>query len=143
MTTLTVWIGAGFILFLKMLALSFVQAFYRVRYRRYTRADDAKFFGKGAEVSTSEHPVSERAGNAWRNDLENIPMFLILALGHVMAGASLTMVSVFCGAFVAARVTHTLAYLRPTQPLRNIAYQLGILSILGVGIHALILSLAQ
>ena len=77
----------------------------------------------------------------WRNDLENIPLFLVIALGFVLAGGTNVWLRIYCGVFVVARVAHTLFYAWPRQPYRNIAYQTGLIGTAALVVHLLTLVL--
>jgi len=127
-----VWSVTVTLLVLKCLATSLLQAFVRVRNRRYVRPDDARFFGRDAEPAEEEHILVQRGAGVWRNDLENIPFFFFLSLAMVLAGADVEWTLACCGIFVLARVSHSAFYFVPRQPFRNIAYQLGMLTMLVV-----------
>lgn len=138
-TAFVYWFICAAILWFKMFANSLVQGINRIQNRSFTRPDDAAFFGKGAKVQTEELPIVQRAAACWRNDLENIPMFLILGLGFVLADGPATGALIYFGLFTVARIAHTVFYLRPTQPWRNIAYQVGNLMALAMIGHTLLL----
>lgn len=133
------WCYTAIALFAKMFGNSLVQGIVRLKTRQYTRPDDAKFFGRSAPVAQHEHPVVDLAAACWRNDLENIPMFLILGLGYVLAGAPASRATLFFGGFLIARVLHTVLYLHPCQPWRNIAYLAGTLATASVAVHLVML----
>ena len=122
------------ILTLKMAAIGIVQGRARTGEKKFANPEDAKMFG--AEVVPQEVPAVQRAANAWRNDLENIPIFLILALVYVMAGLSPTMFVIYCAVFVVARILHTIFYIKAIQPWRTIVYSVG-----AVAMFALIIQL--
>lgn len=128
------WIITAFILFVKMFFNSAVQGWVRIRNRAFVRPDDAAFFGGTAPLDR-ELPLVDRAQQCWRNDLENIPIFLFVCLGLVLIGGSADWVGIYCVAFVIARILHTAFYLIPRQPHRNIAYQLGVIVTFAAGIH--------
>lgn len=113
-------------LFLKLFATTAVQGVVRIRHRAFVRPEDAAFFGRGATPLEREHVLVERAQNVLRNDGENVPLFLALLLAFAHVDGRATHVLTYGLVFVAARVVHTLAYLRPTQPLRNRAYVVGL-----------------
>ncbi len=138
-TAFTYWFICVALLWCKMFANSAVQAIFRVRHRHYPRADDAAFFGKGVEVQSEDLPIVQRASACWRNDLENIPIFLIIGLGFVLADGPAGAALLYFALFTVARIAHTILYLRPTQPWRNLAYQLGNLMTLVVIVHTLML----
>ena len=74
------------ILFFKMFAISAVQGLARVSTNTFVTPEDARFFG--ASIAPDELPIVKRAAMAWRNDLENIPIFLFLAMIYVTLGCS-------------------------------------------------------
>jgi uncharacterized MAPEG superfamily protein len=113
-------------LFLKMLLVVLVQGRIRTRNNAYVPPEDAAYFGKGAAPVAEEAPLVRRAQNVLRNDGENVPIFLFLALAYVRLGCWEWGVLVYFPLFVLSRVVHTMAYLRPRQPLRNRAYRVGL-----------------
>lgn len=133
------WVLTTFVLFLKMFANSGVQGIVRLRNRAFVRPDDAAFFGGGVEPLERELPLVDRAQQCWRNDLENIPIFLFLTLGLVLLGGSAYWVGLYCTVFVIGRILHTAFYLNPRQPHRNLAFQLGLIATFAAGIHAMVL----
>jgi glutathione S-transferase len=121
------------VLALKMAAISIVQGRARVSSGIFTNPEDAKTFG--AQLASAEAPIVERASRAWRNDLENIPIFLIVAWIYVYAGLSVSAFVIYCLVFMAARVAHTICYLNAIQPARTIAFTIGALTMLVLMIH--------
>ncbi|MCB9644387.1 MAG: MAPEG family protein [Myxococcales bacterium] len=122
------------LLFVKGFIVAGIQGYYRITTKIFVRPDDAAFFGK-TEPATQEHPVVDRAQSALRNDLENIPFFLFLLIGYIQQGCWPQGIAIYGGIFVFSRVVHTAAYIRPTQPLRNRAYILGLLMSFLLCIH--------
>src|SRR5712692_9855822 len=118
------------VLALKMAAISIVQGRARVSSRIFTNPEDAKTFG--GKEAPQEAPMVQRASKAWRNDLENIPIFLIVAWIYVAAGLSAVAFVVYCMVFMVARVAHTICYLNSIQPARTIAYAVGALTALAL-----------
>ncbi|MBV8056903.1 MAG: MAPEG family protein [Deltaproteobacteria bacterium] len=121
------------VLALKMAVISIVQGRARVSAGVFTNPEDAKSFG--GQQASMEAPMVERANKAWRNDLENIPIFLILAWIYVAAGLSIGAFVIYCIVFMAARIIHTFCYLNAIQPFRTIAYAVGALTMLVLMIH--------
>jgi uncharacterized MAPEG superfamily protein len=113
------------ILFFKMLVLSTVQALARTSSKSFPNPEDAKFFGAPGPVA-DELPIVKRAAAAWRNDLENIPIFLFLAMIYMTLGCWPGGAFIYFTIFVIARILHTFAYLRAMQPARTIFYGIGI-----------------
>ena len=124
------------VLALKMAAISVVQGNARVKSGVFTNPEDAATFG--GKEAPADAPMVERASRAWRNDLENIPMFLIVAWIYVAADLSAVAFIVYCLVFMAARVGHTIFYLNAVQPARTIAYTVGALAALALIIHVFI-----
>jgi glutathione S-transferase len=121
------------VLALKMAVISIVQGRARVNARVFTNPEDAKAFG--GQQASAEVPMVERASKAWRNDLENIPIFMILAWIYVYAGLAAYAFVIYCIIFMIARVIHTICYLNAIQPGRTIAFTVGALAMLAMIIH--------
>ena len=121
------------VLALKMAAISIMQGRGRANAGVFTNPEDANTFG--ARLAPVEAPEVERAAKAWRNDLENIPIFLIIAWIYVYAGLSAGAFVVYCIIFMAARIAHTICYLNAIQPARTIAFTVGALTMLALMIH--------
>jgi len=119
-----------------MSAISVVQGVARTRAGVFINPEDAKTFG--AQTAAEEAPTVRRAARAWHNDLENIPIFLILGWVYVTAGLSTTAFLLYCAVFVVARIIHTICYLNAIQPLRTIAFTIGALTTLAMMIQLLV-----
>lgn len=118
------------VLFLKMLAISCYQGFFRLRYRAFTNPEDAGFFHRDA--NPRELPQVSRAARAWANDLENIPLFFVLGgLCIAVEATGVATTWLFC-TFTVARVMHTVMYLSGRQPWRTVAYGVGLICLLGL-----------
>ena len=133
--TFRYWFLCVVALYMKMFANSVVQGIYRVRNKAYTRPDDAVFFGKDAPIREADLPIVQRASACWRNDLENIPIFLLIALAFTLTGGQPGFALFYFGIFTLSRIAHTIFYLRPTQPWRNLVYQVGVYTTLATAIH--------
>lgn len=124
------------VLELKMAAIALVQGYGRTSTGRFVLPEDAKLF-HGTE-SPAEAPLVDRASRAWRNDLENIPIFLILAGIYVAAGLSQGAFAFYCLVFMAMRIVHTYTYIEAMQPWRSISFTVGAVVMLAMMIHILI-----
>lgn len=113
------------VLFLKMQGIGFYQGSVRSKNKVFSNPEDAKAL-KG-EVLPQEHPDIERANRAYRNDLENIPMFLFLSLGYIMLNCPEKAGVICLMLFTFARIMHTITYLKAIQPWRSISYGVGLL----------------
>ncbi len=112
------------LLFAKGLATSLYQARLRVKTRAFLSPEDARLMR--ARSINLESPQLQRAGAVWRNDLENIPYFIFLALAYVLVGCWAAGAAPYFGLFVLFRFGHTAAYLQGLQPLRFICYSGGV-----------------
>jgi glutathione S-transferase len=135
-TLLKMYTITAIVLTVKMVAISLVQGRARVAAGIFINGEDAATFA-GTEAS-EEAPAVRRAARAWRNDLENIPIFLILAWIYVAAGLSVTAFVIYCLVFVACRILHTIFYLNAVQPLRTISFTVGAVTMLALMIHLFI-----
>ena len=123
------------LMFFKMTLNSSLQGYYRMGSKRFVHAEDARFFGGSAG---EDLPQVQRASAVWRNDLENIPIFLFLALVYVLVEASPEAAWAYFGTFVVARYAHTLFFMGGVQPWRFLAYALGQLASLGMAVQILL-----
>ena len=123
MTLLQIYALTAIVLALKMAAISVVQGRARVAAGIFVNPEDAKTFQ--ASQAPEDAPDVRRASRAWLNDLENIPIFLILCGIYVAAGLSTTAFAIYCLVFTLARIAHTFFYLNSIQPMRTIAYTVG------------------
>jgi glutathione S-transferase len=137
MTGLKLYALTTVILFFKMSAISIVQGRARTSAKAYANPEDAKFFGAAQPVA-EEAPAVQRAARAWRNDLENIPIFLFLALIYVMANLPVLPATIYFSVFTVARIAHTICYLNAIQPARTIVYTIGALATLALAIHIIV-----
>jgi len=122
-------------LFLKMLAISCYQGYYRLRYKAFTNGEDAAFLGRLANVD--ELPQVSRAGRAWANDLENIPAFFALAGLAIALNAAAVVIIWLSVVFTVARVAHTVCYLSGLQPWRTVSFVVGLVCLLGLALTVL------
>ena len=136
MPLLRMYAITAIVLTLKMSAISVAQGRARTSAGIFVNPEDAKMFH--ATQATEEAPAVQRAARTWLNDLENIPIFLILAWIYVAAGLSSTAFVIYCVVFVVARVAHTVCYLNSIQPMRTIFYTVGALATLALMVHLFI-----
>lgn len=111
-------------LFLKATLLSAVQVVARLRARTFLIPEDARLMR--VAVSDHEDPFVVRCSNVWRNDLENIPIFLIAAVAFTLLGGAASTAAWIFGGFVMVRYLHTAIYLRGLQPWRAVAFLSGL-----------------
>ncbi|WP_008312595.1 MAPEG family protein [Leptolyngbya sp. PCC 6406] len=145
MPTLKLWLLCTVFLAAKMWVNALVQGYVRLRYRQFVNPEDAdvvgQVIGHALPPAPQENPLVKRATRCWRNDLENIPIFLLLALGYGLLGGEAVWGAVYMGIFAIARTSHTLFYLARLQPWRFLAYLLGVGMTMALSIHSLLLAL--
>ncbi len=140
MTSQTVFVLTASSLWLKMFAIAIWQAVCRLRSKRFRRPEDAAYFGKGqGEVGDAPGAIVGQA--ALNNDIENIPMFLIILLAYVWLGGKPLSSAIHGGVYLLARSLHTVWYLTPQQPHRNRAFGLGVLTTVSLVGHTVVLAL--
>ena len=145
MLTLQLWLLCTVFLAAKMWANSLVQGYARLRHRQFVNPEDANVVGQviGHKLPPvpEDHPMVQRAACCWRNDLENIPMFLMVALGYGLLGGGASWGAVYLGTFAIARASHTVFYLAGWQPWRFLAYLLGVVTTIALSVHSCRLAL--
>jgi glutathione S-transferase len=124
------------ILFFKMFAISIVQGIGRINAKQFVTAEDARFFAH-EPPAPDEAPIVKRAQMAWRNDLENIPIFLFLGLIYVTLGCWPGGAFIYFTIFIVARILHTVAYLNGMQPWRTIFFTIGMVVCVSLSIQIL------
>lgn len=112
-------------LFLKTTLTSALQVSSRFRSRVFTIPEDAALLR--VKTRQEEAAFVQRCANVWRNDVENLPLFLALALSYVLLGGPAEPAHSLFAAYVILRYAHTAAYLRGLQPWRAILYLAGML----------------
>ncbi|WP_282064509.1 MAPEG family protein [Aliiroseovarius marinus] len=86
----------------------------------------------------------DRSRRMHRNDLENIPAFLIAGLLFVVTDPSLLLAQLLMYGFVAARLAHFVAYAtKQTHEVRATFYTIGSLIVIYLAVHALVAALAS
>ena len=71
-----------------------------------------------------EAAATLRAKRAHLNDVENIPVFLMLALLFTLTGCSATAGWAYFGVYFVARTLHTIFYVKAVQPWRTASFVL-------------------
>src|SRR5512132_3610984 len=96
-------------LFLKGLVRSYVQVAARYRARSFSRPEDARLLGLAPQ---SEPDLAVRAAGALRNEAENTPFFLTLAITYVLLGGPPSPLFVVACLYVTARLYQGYAQIR-------------------------------
>lgn len=97
----------------------------------------------GSEETKKAAERVDRWNRVVMNDLENIPIALILAWGSVLSGVgrhgeglAVVYIIALC-LFTVMRVLHTISFVYSLQPWRTIAYMVGMISIFVIGVCGL------
>jgi glutathione S-transferase len=137
MPLLRMYAITAIVLTFKMFTNSLLQGRGRVSSHIFTNPEDAQLFG--GQLQAEEASSVQRAAKVWRNDLENIPIFLILAWIYVATGwLSTGAFDFYCIVFMVARILHTIFYLNAVQPWRTVVFTVGIAVTIALTIHLLI-----
>jgi uncharacterized MAPEG superfamily protein len=91
--------------------------------------DGARF---GVPVSPMDPPEVARYLRAHRNAEATIYPFLLVGIVYVLAGGGAAGAIWLFSIFVAARIAHTIVYLRALQPWRTITFASSLLAILAL-----------
>jgi microsomal prostaglandin-E synthase 1 len=86
----------------------------------------------GAPVSELDPPAVARLLRAHRNAEATIYPFLLLGLLYVLAGGGAGIAVPIFAIFIAARIVHSIVYLKAMQPWRTIAFAISLLAILAL-----------
>jgi uncharacterized MAPEG superfamily protein len=119
------------LLAIKMAAVAFVTAKARFDSKVVLNPEDAPV-NPGAQTRSEEAESTLRVKRAHLNDVENIPVFMFLALLFTLTGASAMAGWIYFGVYFVARTLHTIFYLRAVQPWRTAAFAIGQLTLLGI-----------
>jgi uncharacterized MAPEG superfamily protein len=112
-------------LFLKMFSGSIVQAIGRFGTNTFVNPEDARFYGRTAPAAQEARLVL-RAQAVWRNDLENLPIFVFRGLVYLIARCRPLGAAIYFSIFLVARIFHSIFYFKAMRPWRNISYAGGI-----------------
>jgi len=96
-----------------------------LRLRRSVYATPEDYALRAKTPSSGPHPDIERVRRAHRNDLENILPFFVVSFFYVLTRPSYGAAAIYLWGFLAARVLHSIFYIRSAQPHRTIAFAVG------------------
>jgi glutathione S-transferase len=86
-----------------------------------------------------ERQLANRAGAPpVQNDLESIPLALLVFLGGVFAGGNKELFVVCLAIYTLARCFHTYAYANMLQPHRAWCWRTGVLMIVASGVNSIV-----
>ncbi|MBL0726419.1 MAPEG family protein [Piscinibacter sp. HJYY11] len=125
-------------LFAKTTFTSVLQVISRVRAGVFPIPEDARLMRK--PPAEAEADFVRRCANIWRNDTENLPLFLALGLTYTLLGAPAGAAQVYFGAYVALRYTHTVVFLLGLQPWRALFYLAGMAVCWAIAVESALLA---
>ncbi|XP_061494465.1 microsomal glutathione S-transferase 1 [Rhineura floridana] len=128
MEVLTAYARYAVILIVKMMLMSSITAFFRMKKKAFSNPEDAASVAKGenAKKYLRTDPDVERVRRIHLNDLENIIPFLFIGFFYAFSGVSLSIALMHYRIFLGSRIFHTIAYLVPLpQPCRGLAWTAG------------------
>lgn len=127
-------------LFAKTTLTSVLQVTSRLRSGVFPIPEDARLMGRRPAQAESE--FVRRCANVWRNDTENLPLFLAIGLTYVLLGAPAQPAQGLFAAYVILRYVHTLVFLRGLQPWRALVYLAGLAVCWTIAIRCVLLAVA-
>ncbi len=105
-------------LLVKMFAAVLVQGSGRYRDRGFANPEDGvmfdKLFGEKPDAS-QQNELVDRAQSVLRNDGENIPMFLFVAMSYIQLGCWAQGLTIYLPLFVIGRIVHISIVIITTQ----------------------------
>ena len=139
------------ILIIKTLLMALLTVIHRIknkvtgsRYHKH-KHDSHKIFNFFQAVASKEDSPKgivrfsedvERQRRAHLNDLENIPIFIIVAFLYILTSPSTFIAVNLIRLFTLSRIVHTFVYaIYPTQPARGIAFGIGVIITLYMSIQ--------
>ncbi|XP_072017336.1 microsomal glutathione S-transferase 1-like [Amphiura filiformis] len=127
----------GTLVVVKMMSLSFITAYKRITRKTFIVAEDAAG-AKDPQKHVRIDPDIERVRQCHRNDMENIPPFLIIGLFYVLTSPSLFAATWHFRVFAISRFCHMIAYLIPLpQPTRALSFFVGAFTTLSMAVQVL------
>ena len=124
-----VFASLAVLLWVKGLVVSWVQVRTRVRRRAFARPEDAAMM----RTTPAPEPLpAQRAADAWRNETENGPAFLAIAVAAVLAGVPWVTLAVAGALFLLTRCGHAWAQIAGLQPHRTFAWLGGVATTLAL-----------
>ncbi|XP_070492720.1 microsomal glutathione S-transferase 1-like [Chironomus tepperi] len=110
------------VLIIKTLFMALLTVVHRVKNKAVASKEDSP---KGIVLFSKD---VERQRRAHLNDLENIPIFIIVAFLYTLTSPSTFIAVNLIRLFTLCRIVHTFVYaIYPTQPARGISFGIGIL----------------
>lgn len=112
------------LLVLKMILLGAYTSYLRIQSGVFATPEDARFHSGAVDESARDQ--IERSRRAHRNDLESILPFFGVGLLYALTGPSTVAAAIYYLGFAAARILHTIAYVKQWQPHRTVAFSIAL-----------------
>jgi uncharacterized MAPEG superfamily protein len=125
------------LLVLKMMAVGNYTSFLRLRRNVFATPEDYAL--RAATPPAVPDEDIERVRRAHRNDLENVLTFLFVGFVFVLLHPPLAAARIYLWGFLAARVLHSIFYIRSMQPHRTIAFAVGAVLMGAMIVHTFVL----
>jgi uncharacterized membrane protein YecN with MAPEG domain len=113
------------VLGLNLLFLANGTALSRAKAKEVINPEDKRLSQAAEVVFDGGNDTTARYRRAHRNALENIPLFLVTGFLLTLTGTSVDTAYAIFGVFVAARLFHSVAYVRQLQPWRTASFAVG------------------
>lgn len=117
--------GAVIVLGMNLLVLANNTALTRASAKEVVNPEDVVLNPTAEVVFESGNAKTERYRRAHRNALENLPLFMLTGLLLSLTAAPLGLAAGLFAVFVAARLLHSVAYMRQLQPWRTASFAVG------------------
>jgi len=117
---------------LNLLVLANNTALTRAKATEVVNPEDKKINPEAAVVFEGGNDLTSRYRRAHRNALENIPLFLITGYLLALTPIPFAALATIFGIFVAARISHSICYLKGFQPWRTASFGIGALVQFGI-----------
>ncbi|CAI6361505.1 unnamed protein product [Macrosiphum euphorbiae] len=126
------------ILVLKVLAMAPLTAKQRFAKMVFANPEDAKMNPK-SKVKYDDADI-ERVRRAHLNDLENIPLFIIVCFGYLLTIPNVYIATNLIRLFVASRIIHTIVYAVVVlpQPARGLSWFAGFATTLYMAVQVIL-----
>jgi glutathione S-transferase len=149
-TELQAYAVCAFVLYLKFFAVTGIQATKTFQAGGRSPEDSSHPLAKGRQQNYGLH-VDDNDAEAlkarevefrWKrivqNDLESIPLALLVFAGGVFASGSKELYVVCIALYTLSRCLHTVAYAKELQPHRAYCWRTGVLTIVVAGVNTIV-----
>lgn len=141
------YVAAASVMCLKMLLQAWVTVYWMIKVKGgYLHPEDIKKTGLNPDPHPDQlrpNPQVERSRAMQRNDMENIPVFLIVALLFTWTHPPLWVAQVLMYGYVVSRLGHMYALgTAKTHDLRAYFFSIGSLILIGMSVYTLVRAIA-